>query len=81
MNLEYGKPFHNLTTDECRAIGRRGGLRSARNRRQHRMAEASVPRAITPEPKRESAHEASLLLDARLPHLRDAWVRTTRPAA
>ena len=43
LNLEYGKPFHNLTISQCRANGRRGGLRSANNRRLGRLAEAPAP--------------------------------------
>jgi len=33
-----------------------------------------------PEPVLETAHQASLLLDERFPHLRNAWDRTARRA-
>ena len=78
MNLEFGKPFHNKTIDQCGAIGRRGGVRSGRNRRLRRLAEPSVPATITPAPERETAHEASMLLNELCPHLRNAWVRPVR---
>lgn len=81
MDLTFGKPYHNKSTAECRVLGRRGGLRSARNRRLRRLAELSRPATSAPESEPETAHEASLLLDARFPHLRNAWVRITQPAA
>jgi hypothetical protein len=78
MNLEFGTPYHHKTVDQCRTIGRRGGLRSARNRRQRRLAQPSTPLSISQEPERATAHEASILLDARFPWLKDAWMRPAR---
>jgi len=78
MNFEFGKPFHNLTIEQCRIIGRRGGLRSARNRRLRRLAEASIPPTPVPEPCEETAHEAILLLDQRFPWLLGAELRAPR---
>lgn len=78
MNLEYGKPFHNLTISQCRANGRRGGLRSANNRRLGRLAEAPAPTAAAPEPERETAREAIERIDALCPWLVGAERRTAR---
>ena len=77
MILEFGKPYHNKAIDRCRTIGRFGGLRSARNRRQRRLAQPT-PTSISLELKRETAHEASVLLDAKFPWLKDAWMRPAR---
>ena len=81
MNLEFGTPYHNKTIDQCRAIGGSGGRRSGRNRRLRKLAEPSVRAAITPAPERETAHEASILLDKHFPHLRNARVRPVRRPA
>jgi len=83
MNLEFGKPYHHKSIDQCRMIGRIGGLRAACNRRLCRLAQPPVPAATSPAGlERESAHQASLILDAKFPHLRDAWGRPVlqRPA-
>lgn len=77
MNLEFGTPYHYKTIDQCRAIGRIGGLRRARNRHQRRLAQPT-PTSISLEPKRETAQEASLLLDAKFPWLKNSWVRPVR---
>ncbi|MGA2725404.1 MAG: hypothetical protein ABSG79_23720 [Bryobacteraceae bacterium] len=37
MELEFGTPFHPKTIDQCRVIGRIGGLRAARNRGLRRL--------------------------------------------
>jgi hypothetical protein len=80
MNLDYTKPYFNMSLGACRTTGRRGGRQSAMNRRLRRLAQA--PAAIGPEPAIETAHQASMLLDERFPHLRNAWGRTAqRPAA
>jgi hypothetical protein len=75
MNLEVGTPYHNKTIDQCRTIGRIGGLRSARNRRQRRLAQPPTATSMSQERECETAHEASILLDARFPWLEDAWMR------
>ncbi len=72
VNFDYTKPYFNMTIAACRAAGRRGGRRAAMNRRQ--LAQSAFPAATSPEPHRETAHEASTLLDQRFPHLRSAWV-------
>jgi hypothetical protein len=77
MNLEFGTPYHHKTIDQCRVIGRIGGLRAAHNRRVRRLAHPPAPAAI-PEPERESAHQSSLLLDAKFPWLKNAWGRPVR---
>ena len=77
MNFEFGKPYHHKSIDQCRAVGRVGGLRSACNRRLRRMAEPPAPAGSRHEPDRETAHEASMLLDQQFPWLRGA----ARPVA
>jgi hypothetical protein len=82
MNLEFGTPYHHKTITECRVIGRLGGLRSARNRLLRKLGQPPAPAPISLEPKRETAHEASLLLDANFPWLKGAWIRSAgRPTA
>lgn len=76
MDLGFGEPYHGKSLAECRAIGRRGGLRSGRNRRLRRLAEASAPTTTQPEPESETAHAASKLLDLQFPWLRGAERRT-----
>lgn len=78
MNLEYGTPYHHKTVEQCRTIGRIGGLRSARNRRWRKLAQPPKPLSISQEPESTTAHEASILLDARFPWLKDAWMRPAR---
>ncbi len=81
MNLEFGVPYHHKTIDECRAIGARGGRRSGMTRRARRLAQVAARAIDCPEPELETAHEASMLLDGRFPHLRNAWVRRPRRSA
>jgi hypothetical protein len=78
MNLEFGTPYHHKTVDQCRVIGRIGGRRSARNRRQRRLAQPPTPTPMSLEPRRETAHQASMLLDAKFPWLKKSWVRPVR---
>ena len=68
MNLEFGKPYHNKTIEQCRAIGARGGRRSAMNRRLRCVARPPV--LSRPAPVPETAREASMLLDQKFPWLR-----------
>jgi hypothetical protein len=75
MNLEFGKPFHNKTVDQCRTIGRRGGLARSRNLRLRRSCHASPLPAPAAQETVETAQQASLLLDAEYPWLRDAFRR------
>ena len=69
-------PWGN-SPDLC-VIGGRGGRRSALNRRLRRLAAAlDLESAPVPEPEAnpETAHEASVLIDVRYPHLREAFAR------
>jgi hypothetical protein len=82
MNLDYTKPYFNMTLTACRSAGARGGRRSARSRRLLALPQPVVAAASHPEVELETAHEASLMLDAQFPHLRNAWPRRVRrPAA
>jgi hypothetical protein len=81
MNLDHTKPYFNMTLTACRAAGARGGRRSALSRRLRAPPQPVVAAASHPEPELETAHEASLLLDAQFPHLRHAWARKVRRAA
>ncbi len=82
MNLEFGSPFHHKNIDQCRIIGRIGGVRSGQSRRLRKLAQPPTPIAISPEPQRETAHQASLLLDSEFPWLKGAWLRRGgRPTA
>jgi len=81
MNLEFGVPYHHKTIDQCRVIGARGGRRSGMTRRVRHLARVAARASDCPGPELETAHEASMLLDARFPHLRNAWVRTPRLSA
>jgi len=77
MNLAFGTPYFNLSTDQRRAIGARGGLRRALNLRLHHgsMAPSAPQLDLAPE---ETAHEASLILDQVCPHLIGAEARSRR---
>jgi len=81
MIFDYTKPYFNMSIAACRAVAL-GGRRSARNRRLRRLTQPPVVTPSRPVPELETAHQASMLLDARFPHLRNAWFRPTRlPAA
>ena len=77
MNLAFGIPYFNLSAERCRAIGTRGGRRRALNLRLRQATQTpSAPQVdLLPE---ETAHEASLLLDQKFPHLTGAEHRATR---
>jgi hypothetical protein len=65
----------NKTIEQCRQLGARGGRAHARNLRL-RQSQASVqPVAEISGPPSETAHEASLLLDAQFPWLTAAFAR------
>ncbi len=81
MNLQFGTPYHNKPIDQCRAIGRVGGLRSARSRRLRRLAESSLPTVVTPEPAGEAARQAIERIDALCPWLVGAERRTAKRMA
>ncbi len=67
MNLDYSRPYHNKSIDQCRSIGRRGGLASARTRRLRARCQPAP--TVEHAPPQETAHEASMLLDAKFPWL------------
>jgi hypothetical protein len=73
MHLNYGVPYYNKSTDQCRNIGRRGGRARARNLRLRLMQKRESPRLAPPKHLPETAHEANALLDERFPHLRDVF--------
>lgn len=77
MNLAFGTPYFNLSVDRCCAIGACGGRRRALNLRLRQATQTpSAPQVdLLPE---ETAHEASLLLDQKFPHLTGAERRATR---
>jgi hypothetical protein len=68
-------PLFNKTASQCRLVGARGGRARARNLRLRHAARTVAPPPPPPEPEEdpETAHEASLLLDERFPHLRTAF--------
>ncbi|MCE5309378.1 MAG: hypothetical protein LLG20_17190 [Acidobacteriales bacterium] len=72
----------NKTADQCRKVGARGGRARARNLRLRHAARTATPPPAPPETEedRETAHEASALLDEQFPHLRTAFAprQTTR---
>ena len=79
MNLEYNILF-NKSVDQCRSIGRRGGLRSARNRRLRQAGEVPAVREVNP-PHEETMAEARARIDALCPWLRGVEMRTRRQSA
>lgn len=69
----------NKTAAQCRLVGARGGRARARNLRLRRR---TTPPPAPPEVGKETAHQASALLDEQFPHLRDAFgPRRTKRAA
>ena len=73
MNIDYGVPYFNMTTERCRSVGRRGGRARARNLRLRPRCQADPPPAPVAHGVVETAHEASLVLDSLFPHLRGAF--------
>jgi hypothetical protein len=81
MTLDYSRPYFKMTIAACRHAGAIGGRRSGRTRRLRQASQARATEAIA-APQSETVHEASMLLDEKFPHLRNAWARTNRrPAA
>jgi len=76
--------FHK-TIEQCRQLGARGGRAHARNRRLRQSQAQPQPVTHVPEPPSETAHEASLRLDAQFPWLAAAFAprptRRARPAS
>jgi hypothetical protein len=65
----------NKTIEQCRQMGARGGRAHARNLRLLQSQTPLQPVSPPPKPLAETAHEASVLLDAHFPWLADAFVR------
>jgi hypothetical protein len=61
------------TIEECRQLGARGGRAFARNQRLRKSPSQTPPPALLPDPPAETAHQASLLLDAQFPWLVGAF--------
>jgi len=76
MNLEHTILF-NQSVEQCRNIGRRGGQRSARNRRLRNAGEVPAVRDMNP-PHEETMAEARARIDALCPWLRGVESRTRR---
>jgi len=76
MNLDYRKPYFNMTVAACRVAGSRGGRRSAGNRlfRRNNLA----PVAQKAEWQLETTAEAIARIDTLFPWLRGAEVRSAR---
>ena len=67
------------TIEQCRQLGARGGRAHARNLRLRQFQTPVPPVAETPGPPSETAHQASLRLDAQFPWLAAAFApRPTR---
>jgi hypothetical protein len=64
--------FHK-TIEQCRQLGARGGRAHARNLRLRQSRPPVQPVAEIPGPPSETAHEASLRLDAQFPRLAAAF--------
>ena len=79
MNLECSILF-GKSIEQCRDIGRRGGLRSARNRRLRKAGEVPAMRKVNP-PHEETMAEARARIDALCPWLRGVEIRTRRQSA
>ena len=65
----------SLQTNDIETIGARGGRAHARNLRLRQFQAPVQPVAATPGPPSETAHEASLRLDAQFPWLAAAFAR------
>ena len=63
------------TIEQCRQLGARGGRAHARNLRLRQSQPPLPPVAEIPGPPSETAHEASLRLDAQFPWLAAAFAR------
>ena len=63
------------TIEQCRQLGARGGRAHARNLRLRKFQAPVQPVAQTPGPPSETAHQASLRLDAQFPWLAAAFAR------
>ena len=64
----------NKTIEQCRQLGARGGRAYARNRRLRESQVPLTPVAQFSAPPLETAHQASLQLDAQFPWLEGAFL-------
>jgi len=73
------------TIEQCRQLGARGGRAHARNLRLRQSQAPLQPVAEIPGPPSETAHQASLRLDAQFPWLAAAFAprptHRARPAS
>ena len=73
------------TIEQCRQLGARGGRTHARNLRLRQSQAPLQPGAEIPGPPSETAHQASLRLDAQFPWLAAAFaprpMHRARPAS
>ena len=69
----------NKTLEECRQLGARGGRAYARNLRLRRSQAPPQPVTQVSGPPSETAHQASLRLDAQFPWLAAAFAPSRRP--
>src|ERR1700686_5391921 len=67
------------TIEQCRQLGARGGRAHARNLRLRRFPAPVPPVTETPGPPSETAHQASLRLDAQFPWLGGGFARCLTP--
>jgi hypothetical protein len=65
--------FFNKTLEQCRQLGARGGRARARNWRLRQSQAPLPPVTQIPGPPGETAHGASLRLDAQFPWLAAAF--------
>jgi hypothetical protein len=63
------------TIEQCRQLGARGGRAHARNLRFRKFQTPRQPVAEIPSPPSETAHQASLRLNAQFPWLAAAFTR------
>lgn len=76
MNLESSILF-GKSLEQCRTIGRRGGLRSARNRRLRVASQVPAVREVNP-PHEETMQEARERIDKLCPWLVGVEFRSRR---
>ena len=81
MNFTFGRPYHGKSIAQCRAIGRRGGLRGAKTRRLRCLSKPPLRATPAPEPERETARQAVERIDALCPSLVGAERRTAKQTA
>jgi len=76
MEFLPGTILFQLTIEECRVAGRKGGLRAGHSRRLRQASQPPV--LLASEPESETAREAIEKLDAQFPWLRGVERRRSR---